>query len=85
MSNRKEAKPLPEAVERLHNKSEKIRALRDLGWTRGDVSRALGISYQHVNNVWFYTLKRKVKEERDWKRAEAERARAEAEQEKGET
>lgn len=77
MSNRKEAKPLPEAVERLHNKSEKIRALRDLGWTRGDVSRALGISYQHVNNVWFYTLKRKVKEERDRKRAQ-EQAQAQA-------
>jgi len=38
-------------LDSLSTTSGKIRYLNGLGWTRGDISRLLGIRYQWVRNV----------------------------------
>jgi AbrB family looped-hinge helix DNA binding protein len=40
-----------ELTKGLTTKSDKIRALSEAGYTRGDIARFLGIRYQHVRNV----------------------------------
>jgi len=44
-------------LQRLPTKSAKIRYLSAQGMSRGDISRHLGISYQHVRNVLITPLK----------------------------
>lgn len=59
-TTKKEAKVIPPEVEALTTKSAKIRKLNELGWTRGEIARGLGILYQHVRNVLTQPLKRKT-------------------------
>lgn len=47
------------------SKSDAIRGLHALGFTAGDISRMLGIIYQHARNVILRPLKRKIKAERE--------------------
>ena len=47
----KEAPMAPDEVERLRTTAEKCRALAMMGWTDGEIARALGISYQHAYNT----------------------------------
>ena len=42
---------LPSKVAKMATKAEQIRTLRMAGWTRLQVARALGISFQHVYNT----------------------------------
>lgn len=49
------------------NKSNAIRAMSAAGQTRSQIAKALGIRYQHVNNVLNQVLKREIKKERDQK------------------
>lgn len=42
---------MQELTKGLATKSDKIRALGEAGYSRGDIARFLGIRYQHVRNV----------------------------------
>lgn len=42
---------VPAAIDKLPTKSAKIRALNELGRTRSEIAKDLGIRYQHVRNV----------------------------------
>lgn len=39
-------------------KSAQIRHLANIGWSRGQIAKGLGIRYQHVRNVLIQPLKR---------------------------
>lgn len=54
------------------NKSNAIRAMSAAGQTRSQIAKALGIRYQHVNNVLNQVLKREIKKERDQKNGNGE-------------
>lgn len=45
------AREIPEVVNTLRTKANKIRALDHLGWSYGDIAASLGIRYQHVRNT----------------------------------
>ena len=54
---------LPSEIKKIGTKfgstSEKIRGLTKLSWSRREIADVLGISYQHVNNVQSYPLRKK--------------------------
>lgn len=54
-----------ELIAKFGNKSNAIRALSAEGKTRSEISKLLGIRYQHVNNVLKQVLKRPIKAERE--------------------
>lgn len=72
---RKEAKPLPTECQNLRTKSERIRYLHSIGWKRGDIGRAVGVSYQFVDNVIKRPLKRVIKAEREARKQREREAR----------
>ena len=49
---------MKELTRGLATKSDKIRALSESGYSRGDIARFLGIRYQHVRNVLVQSAKR---------------------------
>jgi len=54
-----------ELVAAFGNKSNAIRGLSSLGFTKGQIAKALDIRYQHARNVLSRPLKRDIKEQRD--------------------
>lgn len=52
-------------IKQYGNKSGAIRALNAKGHSRSEIAKALGIRYQHVNNVLHQPLKREIKKQRD--------------------
>jgi AbrB family looped-hinge helix DNA binding protein len=48
---------MKELTKGLATKSDKIRALSENGYSRGDIARFLGIRYQHVRNVLVQSAK----------------------------
>ena len=42
---------IPAQIAKLPTKAAKIRALWTKGWTRNNIAKALGISFQHVYNT----------------------------------
>lgn len=59
-NNKVASKGIPAEVEALPTKSAKIRKLNELGWTRSEIAKGLGLIYQHVRNVLTQPLKRKT-------------------------
>lgn len=62
MSNMKKVAPVldkdvQKELNSLETKSAKIRYLDKKGFSRGDISRILGIRYQHVRNVLITPIK----------------------------
>lgn len=51
---------IPDEVNSLTTKSAKIRALAAMNWSRGQISKALGLRYQHVRNVLTTPLKKQA-------------------------
>ena len=51
MSAKKPVRALPIEMPEFQTTSAKIRWLASQGWSVGDISRALGIGYQHAYNV----------------------------------
>lgn len=49
---------ISEKLESLTTTSSKIRFLDSLGYTRGDISRILGVRYQWVRNVLITPIKK---------------------------
>ena len=52
-------KKVPAKVAKLPTTAAKIRALWDLGWSKGEIAKALQIIYQHVNNTV-------IRDTKDW-------------------
>lgn len=58
----------------LKTKSQIIRHLDSVGYSKSAIAKFLNIRYQHVRNVLTQTLKRPIKAERDAAKAAAETA-----------
>lgn len=65
----KTPRELPQEVSALPTKSARIRALKELEWSTGDIARAVGVTYQFAWNVLSTPLKRVIKKERAAERA----------------
>ena len=48
---KKTARAVPSNVKKLGTKAAQIRQLARMGWSDGDIARAMGISHQHAYNT----------------------------------
>lgn len=54
---RKVSKAVQVELDALPTVYKRIKYLQKEGWSRADVARKLGTTYQHVNNEWERTAK----------------------------